>query len=226
MIETFLIGSVGQLLERIRQLRQIVQGTYRREYDGLRQKCLMQLDAVQAALQYLAGETIVDIAIRAFAWSHYHLCVERGGDPFETPFTFESTQSADNARMCAALKMLVATGFKAEVELIEKAWHDFVEVMGYQPESEYWQCYPEPLITKILLAAKDGIEGIGVVTAKPSSLTPIVDLLIPYGKNIGKHRKTTRLGKRRNLKLCVNLRILCRNSSNCGEAPQRKSKIS
>ena len=44
MIESYLIGSVGQSLERIRQLRQIVQGPYRREYDGLRQICLTRLD--------------------------------------------------------------------------------------------------------------------------------------------------------------------------------------
>ena len=35
MIESYLIGSVGQSLERIRQLYQIVQGPYRREYDVL-----------------------------------------------------------------------------------------------------------------------------------------------------------------------------------------------
>ncbi len=33
------------------------------------------------------------------------------------------------------------------------------------------------LLAKIVLAAKDGIEGIGVLTAKPDSLTPIVGLL-------------------------------------------------
>ena len=51
MIEPYLIGSVGQSLERIRQLRQIVQRTYRREYDGLRQICLTRLDVAQAAFQ-------------------------------------------------------------------------------------------------------------------------------------------------------------------------------
>ena len=33
MIEPYPIGSVGQSLERIRQLCQIVQGPYRRKYD-------------------------------------------------------------------------------------------------------------------------------------------------------------------------------------------------
>ena len=350
MIETYLIGSIGQSQERIRQLRQILQGPYRREYDGLRQICLMHLDAVQAALQYLAEETIVDTALQAprrirefkrimeqldaienvgafalsrvsqdddflnrlitdvcreiayplippvvshisqdyfqtyvdfnllcvpliesrfllhlpdiyhelchlfhreqnadlpmletyhvafnrsrfemvqhfrdsivaadrlpgsgsklyqlqlwhtcwtkfwmqeifcdlfsvliagpaFAWSHYHLCVKRGGDPFETPLMFESTHPADDARMRVTLMMLRLIGFEEEGKQIEKAWRNFVDVMGYQPEVEFLQCYPETLLRKIVLAAKDGIEGICVVTAKPDSLTPIVGLL-------------------------------------------------
>jgi hypothetical protein len=37
----------------------------------------------------------------AFAWSHYHLCIKRGGDPFHTPLMFETTHPADDARMRA-----------------------------------------------------------------------------------------------------------------------------
>ena len=44
MIEKYLTGSIDQSLERARQLRQIVQGQYPREYDGLRQICSTQLD--------------------------------------------------------------------------------------------------------------------------------------------------------------------------------------
>lgn len=64
MIEPYLIGSVEQSLERIRQLRQIVQGSYRREYDGLRQICLTHLDAAKRAFQCLAEETVVDTALQ------------------------------------------------------------------------------------------------------------------------------------------------------------------
>ncbi len=117
------------------------------------------------------------IAGPAFAWSHYHLCVKRGGDPFETPLMFESTHPADDARMRIALMMLAATGFKTEAERIETAWRNFVEVMGYQPANEYQQCYQETLLSEIVLAAKEGMEGSGVVMAKPDSLTPIVGLL-------------------------------------------------
>ena len=113
----------------------------------------------------------------AFAWSHYHLCVKRGGDPFETPMMFESTHPADDARMRAALMMLAATGFDAERKLIEEAWRDLIEIMGYRPTAEYRQAYPEPLLSEIVSTAQEGIVGTGVVTAKPDALTPIVDLL-------------------------------------------------
>ena len=350
MVEKYLIGAIDQSLERTRQLRQIVQRRYPREYDGLRQICLTQLDETQVTLRRLAKETVVDPALQtprrvrefkrivrqlnaiegvgvfalsrtspdddflnrlitsvceeiayplisptishisqdyfhiyrdfnllclplmesrfllhlpdiyhelchpfhqrqnadlpalesyhiaykrslfamvrhfrseitaaervrrpegkiyqhqlwntswakfwmqeffcdlfgvlmagpAFAWAHYHLCVKRGGDPFETPLMFESTHPADDARMRAALMMLAATGFDAEMKLIEKAWRDFVEIMGYDPVPEYQQCYPEPLLSEIVSAAQEGIEGTGVVTAKSDALTPIVGLL-------------------------------------------------
>lgn len=350
MIETYLMGSIGQLLERIRQLRQIVQGPYRREYDGLRQICLTHLDSTREALKRLAEETVVDTALQtpprvrkfkrlveqlevvesvgvfalsrvsedddflnrlitdicreiayplippvvsrisqdyfhiygdfnllcmplmegrfllhlpdiyhelchpfnqkqnadlprlegyhaaykqclfeairhfrnagaaadrlsnsasklyqlqlwrtcwvkfwmqelfcdlfgvlttgpAFAWSHYHLCVKRGGDPFETPLTSTSTHPADDARMRAALMMLAMAGFEMERELIETAWQDFIMVMGYRPTAEYRQAYPDTLLSEIVEATKQSVEGIGITTAKPDSQTQIVGIL-------------------------------------------------
>ena len=350
MIETYLIGSIGQSLERIRQLRQIVQGPFRREYDGLRQICLTRLDAAQTALQHLAQETVVDTTLQtplrvrgfkriveqletvenigayalsrvsqdddflnrlitnicceinyplippvvshisqnyfhiyrefnllclplmesrfflhlpdiyhelchpfhqkqkfnlpklesyhaaykrsrfemvrhfrneiisaqrvekpegifyqlqlwrtcwdkfwmqeffcdlfgvlmvgpAFVWSHYHLCVKRGGNFFETPLVSVSTHPADDARMRTALMMLEITGFDTEMKLIEQAWQDFVEVMGYRPMAEYRQAYPDHLLSKIVTAAQEGLEGAGLVTAKPDTLKPIAGLL-------------------------------------------------
>ncbi|MCE2449759.1 MAG: hypothetical protein J4F35_15675 [Candidatus Latescibacteria bacterium] len=350
MVEEYLIGSIGQSLERARQLRQVVQRRYPREYDGLRQICLTKLNETQITLQYLAEETVVDTSLQtprrvrefkrivrqlnsiegvgvfalsrtspdddflnqlitaiceeisyplisptishisqdyfhiyrdfnllclplmesrfllhlpdiyhelchpfhqrqnadlptlesyhivykrslfemvrhfhsestaaervrkpegkiyqlqlwnnswakywmqeffcdlfgvlmagpAFAWSHYHLCVKRGGDPFETPLKFESTHPADDARMQVVLMMLTRIGFETDAKRIEKIWQDFVEVMGYTPVPEYQQCYPESLLSEIVSAAQEGIEGTGVQTAKPDTLTRIVGLL-------------------------------------------------
>ena len=119
----------------------------------------------------------------AFVWSHYHLCVKRGDDPFETPLinepkpAFEQTHPADGARMQVMLSMLAASGFDREAKRIDTEWRDFVEIMGYDIEPEYRQCYPEELLSKIVFATKEGIEGIGVVTAKPDALAPFAGLL-------------------------------------------------
>jgi hypothetical protein len=113
----------------------------------------------------------------AFAWSHYHLCVKRGGDPFETTLVFESTHPADDARMQAALMMLKMIGFEPEAKLAKIAWQDYVRVMGYNITAEYQQCYPEHLLFKIASAAKKGIEGIGVTPPNLNSQALIVRLL-------------------------------------------------
>ena len=351
MIESYLVGSIDQSLERIRQLRQIVQSRYRREYDGLRQICLTCLDTAQAAFTSLAEENVVDttfqtprrlriftrnvgqlgyvenigafalsrinqdddflnrlitdicqeinyplippvvshtsqeyihiyldfnllclplvesrfllhlpdlyhelchpfhrkqnddlpmletyhtvykrclfeivrhfrdeivaverlrkpagmsyqlqlwqtcwvkywmeeffcdlfavmVAGPAYAWSHYHLCVKRGGNPFRTPLVSETTHPADDARMCAALAMLAATGFEAEATEIKKAWNEYVKIMNFAPEPEYQQCYPNDLLTaEIVSAAKQGIDGIGISAAKRGELKSVVGLL-------------------------------------------------
>lgn len=350
MVEKYLTGSISQSLERVRQLRQIVQQQYRREYDGLRQICLRHLDETWTILRRLSEETIVDSALQtprrvrefkrvvrqlnavegvgvfalsrtsedddflnrlvtgvcgeikfplvsptishisqdyfqtyvefnllcmpliesrfflhlpdiyhefchlfhrvqdidlpalesyhdayrrclfdtvrhfrgeltaaervrkpagsryqlqlwntcwtkfwmqeffcdlfgvlvagpAFAWSHYHLCVKRGGDPFDTPVMLESTHPADDARMRMALMMLKAAGFDKETKLIEDEWQELVGVMGYRPTVEYQQAYPEAVMSAVVSAARRGIKGMGVVAAEPDALQPIIGRL-------------------------------------------------
>ena len=350
MIEAYLIGSIYQSLERLRQLRQIVQGSYPREYDGLRQICLTGIDTAQSEFTRLAEETVVDTALQtprrlriftrnirqiehienigafalsrinqdddflnrqiteicreigyplippvvshssqdyihiylgfnllclplvesrfllhlpdlyhelchpfhrkqnadlpvldryhsaykqclfkivrhfgnevltverlskpvglsyqlqlwqtcwvkfwmeeffcdlfavmvagpSFAWSHYHLCVKRGGNPFKTPVVYETTHPADDARMRVMLKMLAAAGFEGEVSKIETAWSEYVEIMKFDQEPEYQQCYSIDLLSEIVLEANKGIDGIGIVVAKPGDYTPVVNLL-------------------------------------------------
>lgn len=117
------------------------------------------------------------VAGPAFAWSHYHLCVKRESDPFETPLLFVTTHPADDARMRAALLMLTVTGFDTEAKQIENAWHDYTSVMRYELAPEYNQCYPDTLLSEIVSSAKEGIEGIGIVAPDRQSLTPVVGLL-------------------------------------------------
>ena len=102
----------------------------------------------------------------AYAWSHYHLSVKRGGDPYETPLTFETTHPADDARMRAVLEMLRSSGaFKNQADAIAAAWREFVGIMGYRAPAEYVQCYSDGQIASIVAAVRQGVEGIGVQLA-------------------------------------------------------------
>jgi hypothetical protein len=351
MIEQYLIGSIAQSQERVRQLSQIVQDQYPREYDGLRQICRTQLESVRAALQRLAAEAVVDTSLQtprrvrefkraveqlsaiesigvfalrrtdsgddflnrlitdicreiqyplipptisqmsqeyfhiytefnllcmpliesrfllhladiyhelchpfhrsqhadlprlepyhtaykqslfttvehfaqeavvaerlrqpqgklfqlqlwrncwvkywteelfcdlfgvltagpAYAWSHYHLCVKRGGDPFETPLMLSSTHPADDARMRAILKMLSAMGeFETETARIGTAWSDFVSTMGFKPMPEYSHCYADAILSEIVKSAKQGSEAVRIRVAAPEGMSPVVALL-------------------------------------------------
>jgi hypothetical protein len=64
MIEEYLAGSIRQCIERVRQLRGIVQTRYPREYDGLRQLCLTKLDQAHIEFKALASERIIDMTIQ------------------------------------------------------------------------------------------------------------------------------------------------------------------
>lgn len=339
MIEAYLSGSIRQSLERVRQLRGIVQGRYPREYDGLRQICLTKLDQAQLELNALASERLVDRAIQtprrvrafkrlvehlntiegigafalsraseedkflnrlitevcseisyplvfpvvssmsqdyfhvysefnllclpliesrfflhlpdvyhelchplhramespamdgyqrafkqslfgmvahfddemhatdrlrnsgarlfqlqlwrtcwtkywmeeffcdlfgvlaagpAYAWSHYHLCIKRGGDPFHSPRMFEASHPADDARMTAILLMLRAEpAYQDVVDRIDAAWKQFITTMNYAPPPEYFACYPADQIQKMVAAAKAGVDAIGIQIARP-----------------------------------------------------------
>lgn len=113
----------------------------------------------------------------AFAWSHFHLSVKRGGDPFETPLMFSSTHPADDARMRVMLKMLLAMHFDEQAKTIEAAWNEFVATMGFQQIPEYAHCYAEDILTKIVVAVQQGVSGIGVKMATPQCMTSTVGLL-------------------------------------------------
>ena len=118
------------------------------------------------------------IAGPAFVWSHYHLCVKRGSDPFETPLMFSATHPADDARMRAMLKTLASIGgFDTEVRAIESAWDNYISIMGYRQIPEYAKCYADALLSEIASAAREGVCAIGVRTATAGALMPTITLL-------------------------------------------------
>ncbi|WP_439373846.1 hypothetical protein [Bradyrhizobium sp. DASA03120] len=114
----------------------------------------------------------------AYVWSHYHLSVKRGGDPFATPIRRESTHPADDARMRAILFMLRSLGaFDSEAQLIERTWHKFISMMGYRAPAEYYLCYPDKQIETLVLTAREGIEKIGIVVATSTAHARVRDTL-------------------------------------------------
>jgi hypothetical protein len=114
----------------------------------------------------------------AYAWSHYHLCIKRGGDPFQTPVTTGTTHPADDARMRVLILMLrKADAFRRDADLIESAWREFCEIMGYRASAEYRQCYSERLLSVVVDAAYRGFNGIGLTAAADNPDAPIVTLL-------------------------------------------------
>jgi hypothetical protein len=114
----------------------------------------------------------------AFAWSHYHLCIKRGSDPFHTPLMFETTHPADDARMRAILQMLRTNdAFQKDADAVEAGWEEFSQTMGYRAPPEYLQCYSDTLLAAVVAGAKQGIEGIGLQTAVANRSAPIRTLL-------------------------------------------------
>jgi hypothetical protein len=114
----------------------------------------------------------------AYGWAHYHLCIKRSGDPFTTPLMRETTHPADDARMRAILGMLRSLGeFNHEADTIAAAWREFLNTMTYRAAPEYHQCYPDTLIENIVAAAKNGIEGSGIVAATSNTKARVRDLL-------------------------------------------------
>lgn len=114
----------------------------------------------------------------AYVWAHYHLCVKRGGDPFQTPMMFETSHPADDARMRTMLGALQQfDDFRDDADAIAIAWKQFLGAMGYRAPPEYFQCYPDAEIIGTIRAAKDGIQHIGVSFANLRNVPEIRSLL-------------------------------------------------
>ncbi|SKA41326.1 hypothetical protein SAMN02745126_06487 [Enhydrobacter aerosaccus] len=114
----------------------------------------------------------------AYAWAHYHLCVRRGGDPFATPLMRETSHPADDARMRAMICMLrLAREFDTEADTIERAWRELIAVMGYRATAEYHLCYSDAQIEPLARAAREGVEGIGIVRATSGATARVRDAL-------------------------------------------------
>jgi hypothetical protein len=113
----------------------------------------------------------------AFAWSHLHLAIKRGSDPYAVPFYAPTSHPPDAARMSVVLKALARCGFTAEVVDVEERWQEFVALLGTKAEPEYCRCFPNQLLDEMCRAAQEGVAGIGCRIASPLSRETVYGVL-------------------------------------------------
>jgi hypothetical protein len=113
----------------------------------------------------------------AFAWSHLHLAVKRGGDPFDVPLLRQTSHPSDDARLRVMLYALETSGFQEEVKLIQEHWQTLLSQINAKPEPEYHRCYPDDLLRKIAQYARKGVEGLKCRIAIPETNDPVHSLL-------------------------------------------------
>lgn len=113
----------------------------------------------------------------AYAWSHFHLSVKRGGNPFELPIFRPTTHPADDARMTTLLCGLNQLGYNAEAGEIEARWQELIALTGAKPDPDYVRCFPKALLLKISILALEGVRGMNCRLATPGADDEVHSLL-------------------------------------------------
>ena len=113
----------------------------------------------------------------AFVWSHLHLAIKRGTDPFELSFMRATSHPCDHARMIAMLHALKLSGFYDSAERIQLQWGEFLEDISATEEPEYHRCYPNHLINTVADYAWDAVKDIKARIATPVVNDPVHTLL-------------------------------------------------
>jgi hypothetical protein len=114
----------------------------------------------------------------AFAWSHLHLFMKMGKDPYEMPTPFRpTTHPADDARMRALLVALRLSGFDRDAAAIDARWRDALRLANASPSPDYAFCYPDELINVMVKDARQGVVEMQCRMAASSTSDPIHLLL-------------------------------------------------
>jgi hypothetical protein len=103
----------------------------------------------------------------AFAWSHLHLSVMRGGDPYHVPSSAVSSHPADDARMRVMLAALGLAGFGAASAVIAERWEALLRQACAKAEPEYRRCFPARVISAVATHAMAGVRGMKCRFASP-----------------------------------------------------------
>jgi hypothetical protein len=95
----------------------------------------------------------------AYAWSHLHLYLKRGGDAYWVPDGMRlARHPADDARMQVVLASLRRAGFLDEEKQISARWQDALQrTTSGRPSPDYAHCYPDALLNKVVEEAMLGV---------------------------------------------------------------------
>lgn len=114
----------------------------------------------------------------AFVWSHLHLFMKMGKDPYEMPTPFRpATHPADDARMRALLAALRLGRFDKEAGEIEARWQDALLLSNAARSPNYPFCYPDELINFTVAKARQGVAEMQCRMATPNTTDHIHGLL-------------------------------------------------
>jgi hypothetical protein len=104
----------------------------------------------------------------AFVWSHLHLCVSTGEDPYDVSLFHETTHPPDATRMNVMLSMLETLNFKDDLTSIKEKWNNYLCVRNSIPSPEYKRCFPESLLNEITTYSYEGVKSLNCHIAHPS----------------------------------------------------------
>jgi hypothetical protein len=112
----------------------------------------------------------------AFVWSHMHLFIKRGGNPFTAPMHVTS-HPADDARMTVMLKGLALTGHQDAAQQISTRWSALLTESGLHAEPEFRRCYPDRVLSEVARLGETGVRGLRCRIATPNTRDPVHVLL-------------------------------------------------
>jgi len=113
----------------------------------------------------------------AFAWAHFHLTAERGGDPYDIQVPGFMSHPPDQARMEAMLVGLNLLNLKKSADEIQKIWEEFINATGTKPTPLYRRACPLELLERAAIHALEGTKQIGCRIIQEDTSSQIHDIL-------------------------------------------------
>jgi hypothetical protein len=113
----------------------------------------------------------------AYAWSHFHLTAEHGGDPYDIRLNNFMSHPPDQARMEAMLMALDILDFKKQASDIKEKWNSLVKSIGAEQTPMYRRACPSQLIQQAVTYTLDGVKKIGCRVVSENTTGMIHDLL-------------------------------------------------